>query len=76
MPKELQVKQANWENLDKRKFFVLQPTLSMSVRLLTYPATVVKTRLQTSGFKYNGTMHAFQSIIRGEDALSGIVELM
>ena len=63
-----QVKHIGWEDLDKRKFFVFGPTLFLGVRVILYPANLIKTRLQVQRKKvlYNGTFDAFGKIVRAE----------
>lgn len=41
-----------YNDLDRTKFFTLIPMASLSLRILTYPANVIKTLLQAGG---NGT---------------------
>lgn len=58
-----------WDELDKRKYFVLGPTMFLAVRAAVYPSNLVKTRLQVQSKAnplYAGTFDAFRKIARQE----------
>ncbi|GAB9463544.1 hypothetical protein Gpo141_00000999 [Globisporangium polare] len=59
----------SWDELDKRKYFVLMPTMFLGVRAAVYPSTLVKTRLQVQSKTsplYSGVFDAFRKIARQE----------
>lgn len=58
----------DWRELDKRKYYVFGPTLFMGVRIVIYPATLIKTylQLQRADGEYKGVYDAFSKIIRNE----------
>lgn len=59
----------SWDELDKRKYFVLMPTMFLGVRAAVYPSTLVKTRLQVQSKTnplYSGAFDAFHKIARQE----------
>lgn len=62
------VKIIEWEHLDKRKFYVIGPTLFVGIRALLYPPNLIKTRLQVQKKRalYKGTLDAFTSILKSE----------
>lgn len=62
------VKHIEWEDMDKRKFYLIGPTLFLGIRALLYPANLVKTRLQVQRKKalYTGSFDAFVKVIRFE----------
>lgn len=58
-----------WDELDKRRYFVLGPTMFLAVRAAVYPSNLVKTRLQVQSRAqplYTGTFDAFRKIARQE----------
>ena len=57
-----------WHELDKRRFYVIGPSLFFFVRMIVYPPVLIKTRLQLQKGKslYNGTFDAFRKIYRFE----------
>ena len=57
-----------WHHLDKRKFFVLGPTIFVFVRVLVYPFNLVKTRLfmQEKRSIYTGSLDAIRKIVKYE----------
>ena len=57
-----------WHDLDKRKYFVVAPTLFVGVRVLIYPFNLIKTRLfmQQKKSVYSGTADAFSTILKKE----------
>ncbi|XP_006000341.1 solute carrier family 25 member 44 isoform X1 [Latimeria chalumnae] len=57
-----------WEDLDKRKFYVLGLCMTMMIRVSVYPFTLIRTRLQVQKGKsfYTGTFDAFCKILRSE----------
>ncbi|TYZ60274.1 hypothetical protein PybrP1_008505 [[Pythium] brassicae (nom. inval.)] len=58
-----------WDELDKRRYFVLGPTMFLAVRAAVYPSNLVKTRLQVQSRThplYTGTFDAFRKIARQE----------
>jgi hypothetical protein len=57
-----------WDDLDKKKYLIINPALFFFVRFALYPTSLVKTRLQVQGRDgaYKGTFHAFRSIFRQE----------
>ena len=57
-----------WQDLDKRKFYLIGPSIFMTVRLALYPPTLVKTRLQVQTRKsmYKGSFDAFKQILKHE----------
>jgi solute carrier family 25 protein 44 len=65
-------KRIAWDDLDKRKFYVIGPSVFVFVRAAVYPSQLVKTRLQIQNSKnplYRGTFDAFRKIIRQEGFL-------
>ena len=57
-----------WEDLDKRRYYVIGPCLFMFVRGFIYPFNLIKTRLfmqQKSTF-YTGTFDAFKKVVKHE----------
>lgn len=59
-----------WEHLDKKKFYVFGVCMTMMIRVIVYPFTLIRTRLQVQKGKslYNGTFDAFVKILRSEGA--------
>ncbi|XP_067837613.1 solute carrier family 25 member 44-like, partial [Heptranchias perlo] len=57
-----------WEDLDKRKFYVFGVCMTMMIRVSVYPFTLIRTRLQVQKGKslYGGTFDAFVKILRTE----------
>ena len=57
-----------WHELDKRKFYIIGPSLFFFVRIVVYPPVLIKTRLQLQKNKslYNGTFDAAKKIFRSE----------
>ncbi|KAI2798118.1 hypothetical protein RDWZM_000026 [Blomia tropicalis] len=58
-----------WDMMDKTRFFGLSLINTVSMRMILYPLTVIKTRLQLqkSGQEmYKGTYDCFRSIVRNE----------
>ncbi|XP_054161675.1 solute carrier family 25 member 44-like [Oppia nitens] len=57
-----------WEMMDKSRFFGLSAINSLGLRVVLYPLTVIKTRLQVQrhGVVYKGTFDAFRNIIKNE----------
>ncbi|XP_078391707.1 solute carrier family 25 member 44-like isoform X1 [Cetorhinus maximus] len=62
-----------WEDLDKRKFYVFGVFMTMAIRVSVYPFTLIRTRLQVQKGKclYSGTFDAFAKILRAE-GISGL----
>ncbi|XP_030043899.1 solute carrier family 25 member 44 [Microcaecilia unicolor] len=59
-----------WEDMDKKKFYVFGVCMTMMIRVSIYPFTLIRTRLQVQKGKslYNGTFDAFLKILRTEGA--------
>ncbi|XP_077181301.1 solute carrier family 25 member 44 isoform X1 [Paroedura picta] len=59
-----------WEDLDKKKFYVFSACLTMLIRVSMYPFTLIRTRLQVQKGKslYSGTIDAFFKIRKAEGA--------
>ena len=55
-----------WDDLDKRKLYVIGPTFSLFVRAILYPPMLIKTRLQVQNSPYKGTLDAFRKVIKYE----------
>ena len=57
-----------WQDLDKKKFYVFCPSFFMGVRGCLYPFNLIKTRLfmQQRVSQYAGTLDAFRKVIRHE----------
>eukprot|EP00062_Callorhinchus_milii_P027779 gi/632991494/ref/XP_007884653.1/ PREDICTED: solute carrier family 25 member 44 [Callorhinchus milii] len=57
-----------WEDLDKRKFYLFGVCITMMIRVSVYPFTLIRTRLQVQKGKslYLGTFDAFVKILRVE----------
>ncbi|XP_065187015.1 mitochondrial substrate carrier family protein J-like [Sycon ciliatum] len=55
-----------WDDLDKRKLYVIGPTFSLAVRALLYPPMLIKTRLQVQNCPYKGTFDAFSKVVKLE----------
>uniref|UniRef100_UPI00398EE6E2 solute carrier family 25 member 44-like n=1 Tax=Pristiophorus japonicus TaxID=55135 RepID=UPI00398EE6E2 len=62
-----------WEDLDKRKFYLFGLFMTMAIRVSVYPFTLIRTRLQVQKGKslYSGTFDAFAKILRAE-GVSGL----
>ncbi|XP_059498932.1 solute carrier family 25 member 44-like [Stegostoma tigrinum] len=62
-----------WQDLDKRKFYVFGVLMTMAIRVSVYPFTLIRTRLQVQRGKslYTGTFDAFAKIVRAE-GVSGL----
>ncbi|EGD81017.1 hypothetical protein PTSG_10960 [Salpingoeca rosetta] len=58
----------DWEHIDKTRFYTLAPLAGILTRIILYPTTLVKTRLQVQKQRsfYNGTVDAFRKIIKYE----------
>ncbi|KAJ3391475.1 hypothetical protein HDU92_009035 [Lobulomyces angularis] len=60
-------REIDWDNLDKTKFFLNGTGAFLGVRLLVYPSSLIKTRLQVSQLKErSGLIRTFFRIIRTE----------
>ncbi|PAA94688.1 hypothetical protein BOX15_Mlig015956g1 [Macrostomum lignano] len=59
--------------LDKRKFFPLSTVGSLTVQVVTYPLTLLRTRLQLQeGHKvYRGLLHCFRTVL-GQEGVRGL----
>lgn len=57
-----------WEDLDKKKLYVIGPSSFMMVRMVLYPFNLIKTRLfmQQNTSIYSGTFDAFRKVVRHE----------
>ncbi len=57
-----------WNDLDKRKFYVIGPSCFLLVRGFIYPFNLIKTRLfmQQKSSLYSGTLDAFRKVVRHE----------
>lgn len=56
-----------WENLDIKKFFILNTACIFVMRSVLYPQQLVKTRLQVQEDRvYNGMLDAWRKILRKE----------
>ena len=57
-----------WKDLDKKKYFVIGPSLFMLVRGFIYPFNLIKTRLfmQEQSTLYSGTADAFRKVVQRE----------
>lgn len=57
-----------WHEIDKKKFYVIGPSLFFCVRLVIYPPVLIKTRLQLQKNRslYNGLSDAFVKIYKYE----------
>ena len=66
MPED--VRHIEWEDMDKRKFYFFGPTLFMGIRVLLYPANLIKIRLQVQRKNdlYKGSFDAFGKVLRSE----------
>ncbi|XP_012558016.2 solute carrier family 25 member 44 isoform X1 [Hydra vulgaris] len=62
------VRHIEWEELDKRKYYVIGPIMMVGVRLIIFPPTLIKTRLQVQkqNSHYKGTLDAFRKIFKHE----------
>ncbi len=63
------IEHISWDELDKSRYYILGPTLSILIRGAVYPSNLVKTRLQVQSPKnplYKGTFDAFRKIIQQE----------
>ncbi|DAZ93775.1 TPA: hypothetical protein N0F65_010467 [Lagenidium giganteum] len=70
-PPPSEIEHSSWDELDKRKYYVLGPTMFLCVRAAVYPSNLVKTRLQVQSRAnpmYTGTFDAFRKIARQEGA--------
>merc|ERR1712137_295643 len=63
-------KDIKWQHLDKRRFYAFCVLGFVSLRTLTFPAGLIKTRLQNqrahTGTQYRGGFDAFLQIVRRE----------
>lgn len=57
-----------WHEIDKRKFYVIGPSLFFCVRMVVYPPVLIKTRLQLQKNRslYNGLFDALKKIYKYE----------
>ena len=57
-----------WDDLDKKRYYVIGPSLFLFVRVFIYPFNFIKTRLfmQQQNTIYNGTFDAFKKVIKYE----------
>ena len=57
-----------WHEIDKKKFYVIGPSLFFCVRMVVYPPVLIKTRLQLQKNRslYNGLFDAFAKIYKYE----------
>lgn len=57
-----------WNDLDKRRYYVIGPSLFVCVRALIYPFNLIKTRLfmQEKSTVYSGTFDAFRKVVKLE----------
>lgn len=57
-----------WEDLDKRRYYIIGPSLFMFVRGFIYPFNLIKTRLfmQQQKTVYTGTFDAFKKVFKHE----------
>lgn len=57
-----------WEDLDKKRYYVIGPSLFLCVRGLVYPFNLIKTRLfmQQKNTVYTGTFDAFRKVLKHE----------
>lgn len=62
-----------WDELDKKKYYLYGASMQLSVRLFIYPPMLVKTRLQLQRGKnvYKGTYDAIKKIFRYEGGIRG-----
>ena len=60
--------QIEWNDLDKRRFYVIGPSLFACVRGILYPINLIKVRLfmQEGNSIYSGAFDAFRKILRRE----------
>ena len=61
-------KHIEWHHIDKKKFYAVWSISYLSINMCSYPALLVKTRLQvqTTRGVYKNTFHAFTQITRTE----------
>lgn len=66
MPESVEI--IEWQHLDKKKFYLIGPTLFIGIRSLLYPPNLIKTRLQVQKKRalYTGTWDAFRNILKTE----------
>ena len=66
--KNQDVRHIEWEELDKRKYYVVGPIMMVGVRLIIFPPILIKTRLQVQQHNshYKGTLDAFRKIFKYE----------
>ena len=57
-----------WDDMDKKKFYAFGVILSMTIRGVIYPTSLIKTRLQVQkqNVMYSGTWDAFKKITKYE----------
>jgi len=62
------IKIIEWDDLNKKKFYMNSLALATSIRTCIYPLNLVKTRLQAeeNANKYKGVRDAFRKIVRQE----------
>ena len=60
--------QIEWQDLDKRRYYIIGPSLFLCIRGLLYPVNLVKTRLfmQQRHSVYSGTFDAFRKVLKYE----------
>ncbi|KNC51959.1 carrier family protein [Thecamonas trahens ATCC 50062] len=64
-PNDRDMSNLRFRDLDLTKFYTLMPLGSATIRLVVYPAQLVKTRMQ-AGASYKSTADAFATIVRRE----------
>lgn len=57
-----------WDDLDKKKYYMIGPSFFLCVRGFLYPFNLIKTRLfmQQQKSQYTGTLDAFRKVVRHE----------
>jgi len=57
----------NWENLDRKKFYLFNGVFMLAIRAINYPAGLIKTRLQVQqNNQYKGMIDAYVKIFKRE----------
>jgi solute carrier family 25 protein 44 len=62
--------QINWDSLDKTRYFGIGSVLFFLVRVIVFPASLVKTRLQLESTASTSAIRTVLSIIRNEGGKS------
>lgn len=62
--------QLDWTQIDKRKMYTYMPILGLAVRVPIYPATLIKTRMQSGMYGELSLVGAATQIVKSEGVLA------